>query len=205
MQNQQQKNKKKRAADNGNNNANANGNGNGNAAPATNNNCCHHHCCGNHCAGAPVNGNGNNQSAPADAPDDDSSSSSSASASSSSESEEEDPEARRHKDWTDHAWFDIFGQLYPPTRRFTADRFWSRRDCRILAIMESKYEGVKWAEFSAQFCNATGRYVPPEYIQYKMESDGVPIGSDDEDEDNSDEDYEDEFVETDSSSDGDEE
>ncbi|KAK8017515.1 hypothetical protein PG993_013841 [Apiospora rasikravindrae] len=200
MQNKQQqpppKNKKtKRAADNS--NGNGNGNGNGAAAAVPTNGCCHHHCCGNHAAAAPANGNGNNQ-APADESSSSPSSSASSSTSSSSEEEEEDPEARRQKDWTDHAWFDIFGTLYPPTRRFTADQFWSRRDCRILAIMESKYEGVKWAEFSAQFCNATGRYVAPEYIRYKMESDGVPIGSDDED---SDEGYEDEFAVADSSSD----
>ncbi|KAK7910849.1 hypothetical protein PG985_013330 [Apiospora marii] len=182
------------------------GQGNNNAAPppaagGNNNHCCGHHCCGNHAAAGPSNGNNHNNGnpQPATAPDasDSGSSSSASSSSSESDSEPEDPAVRRHKDWVDHAWFDIFGTLYPPRRRFTADQFWSRRDCRILAIMETKYEGVKWAEFSAQFCNATGRYVPPEYIQYKMEHDGEPIGSDD-DEDESDDD--DEFAESSSSS-----
>ncbi|KAK8041319.1 hypothetical protein PG994_014326 [Apiospora phragmitis] len=179
----------------GNNNASANGNAA--AAAPTNNNCCHHHCCGNHAAAPPANGNngnnsnnGNNGNQAAAGP---------ASAPSSSSEEEEDPEARRHQEWVDHAWFDIFGQLYPPTRRFAADRFWSERDCRILAIMESKY----WAEFSAQFCNATGRYVAPEHIQYKMETDGMPIiGSDDDEgegDGEDDADYDD--VDADSSSD----
>lgn len=188
----------------GNGPGNGNNNGGPNAGPPAvgnyHNNCCGHHCCGNNRAAGPSNGNNNNGNPQAAAPvaSDSGSSSSSSSSSSESDSEPEDPAVRRHKDWVDHAWFDIFAGLYPPRRRFTADQFWSRRDCRILAIMESKYEGVKWAEFSAQFCNATGRYVPPEYIQYKMEHDGEPIGSDDDDGE-SDESF-DEFAQSSSSS-----
>ncbi|KAK6834892.1 hypothetical protein PG987_009586 [Apiospora arundinis] len=87
--------------------------------------------------------------------------------------------ARRQYDLTNHAWFDIFRNLYPPRRRFTPNQSWSRRDCKILAILETKWEGEKWLEMSAQFCNATGRYVDPEHLKYKMESDGSPLESDD--------------------------
>ncbi|KAK7954998.1 hypothetical protein PG988_015692 [Apiospora saccharicola] len=185
-----------------------NNNGANTAPPAVgnNNNCCGHqfYCCGGNHAAGPYNGNnpnGNVQPGPANAPESESSTSSSSSSSESeseSESEPEDPAIRLHKEWVDHAWFDIFANLYPPRRRFTADRFWSRRDCRILGIIESKYDGVKWDEFSAQFCNATGRYVPPEYIKYKMETDGVAIGPDDESE--SDVDFDDDFDEYESES-----
>ena len=87
--------------------------------------------------------------------------------------------ARQEYAWNNYAWFTVFREKYPPRRRFTANQTWSRRDCKILAIIETKWEGTKWDEMAAQFCNATGRIVDPEHLRYKMEHDGEPLPSDD--------------------------
>lgn len=61
-------------------------------------------------------------------------------------------------------------QIYPPTISPKPDATFSKTDCEVLALVESKYTRGKWLEMQANFFNVTGRMVPLEIIRRKCET-----------------------------------
>ncbi|KAH8664064.1 hypothetical protein BX600DRAFT_436632 [Xylariales sp. PMI_506] len=80
----------------------------------------------------------------------------------STDSEEERQEQKRH------IYRDIYRALYPATRTYKSDRYWSKDDCEILSAIEAKHEALKWKYIQAEFFNATGRMVASELIKHKL-------------------------------------
>ncbi|KAF4983644.1 hypothetical protein FZEAL_996 [Fusarium zealandicum] len=101
-----------------------------------------------------------------EASEEESSESSAASASSSSQLGYGDPEKRREMRYLqDH----IYKELYPAEIHPEPDAYFGKRDCNLLAAIDSKYKRSRWLEMQANFYNVTGRMVPLSVIRDKCE------------------------------------
>lgn len=101
-----------------------------------------------------------------------SSSSTDSSTSSSSSSGEEDAEAERQAQKR-YLYLEHWGELYQPRRTYAPDAAWSADDCRVLAVVEARYEALRYHHVQAEFFNATGRMVDVELIRHKLEGGGA--------------------------------
>lgn len=72
-------------------------------------------------------------------------------------------------------WIHVLGHTFPPRRGFVPDAAWSAADCRILAVIESKYDALRYKQYQADFFNATGRMVSADLIRAKMARDACPL------------------------------
>ncbi|KAJ3520279.1 hypothetical protein NM208_g13775 [Fusarium decemcellulare] len=63
----------------------------------------------------------------------------------------------------------IYKELYPPEIHPEPDAYFGKRDCDLLATIDSKYKRSRWLEMQANFFNVTGRMVPLEAIRAKCE------------------------------------
>ncbi|KAM5342728.1 hypothetical protein ACJ41O_013694 [Fusarium nematophilum] len=63
----------------------------------------------------------------------------------------------------------IYQELYPADIHPRPDGYFSKRDCELLAAIDSKYKRSRWLEMQANFYNVTGRMVPLEAIRAKCE------------------------------------
>lgn len=64
----------------------------------------------------------------------------------------------------------IWPKLYPHAIRPPPDAYFTKRDCDILAAVDSKYKRSKWLEMQANFYNVTGRMVPLDVIRRKCDA-----------------------------------
>jgi hypothetical protein len=64
----------------------------------------------------------------------------------------------------------IRNHLYPPYLSIEADDHFTRRDCEVLATIDSKMKRGRWLEMQANFFNATGRMVPISVFRDKCEA-----------------------------------
>ncbi|SPO00676.1 uncharacterized protein DNG_03424 [Cephalotrichum gorgonifer] len=60
--------------------------------------------------------------------------------------------------------------LYPPYLSLEADDHFTKRDCAVLATVDSKMRRGKWLEMQANFFNATGKMVPLSVFRDKCEA-----------------------------------
>ncbi len=67
--------------------------------------------------------------------------------------------------WHEH----IARHLYPASIRVEPDAHFSQSDCRVLEMIDARYQSVRWLETQARFYNETGRMVPLEAIRRKCE------------------------------------
>ena len=72
-------------------------------------------------------------------------------------------------------WIHVLGNMFPPRRCFVPDSAWSPADCWILAVIEAKYDALRYKQYQADFFNATGRMVPADIIRGKMARDACPL------------------------------
>ncbi|KAH6892013.1 hypothetical protein B0T10DRAFT_282801 [Thelonectria olida] len=64
----------------------------------------------------------------------------------------------------------VYEAMYPPEIHPQPDAHLSKRDCRLLSLIDSKQKRSKWLEMQANFFNVTGRMVPLDVIRDKCES-----------------------------------
>ncbi|KAF4968873.1 hypothetical protein FSARC_3808 [Fusarium sarcochroum] len=77
-----------------------------------------------------------------------------------------DPEKQQEMKYLqDH----IYGELYPVEIHPKPDAYLGKRDCELLATIDSKYKRSRWLEMQANFYNVTGRMVPLEAIRARCE------------------------------------
>ena len=74
-----------------------------------------------------------------------------------------------------HFYEHVLASQFPPRRGFAADSAWSAQDCRILAVIEAKYDALRYQQYQSDFFNATGRMVPAYLIRAKMDRDARPL------------------------------
>lgn len=60
--------------------------------------------------------------------------------------------------------------LYPPYLSLEEDDLFTKRDCEVLATVDSKMKRGKWLEMQANFFNVTGRMVPISVFRDKCEA-----------------------------------
>lgn len=60
--------------------------------------------------------------------------------------------------------------LYPPYLSLKDDAHFTKRDCEVLATVDSKMKRGKWLEMQANFFNATGKMVPISVFRDKCEA-----------------------------------
>ncbi|KAK7425489.1 hypothetical protein QQZ08_008054 [Neonectria magnoliae] len=95
-----------------------------------------------------------------------SASSSSASAASLSQPGYDDPEKNHEMRYLqDH----IYADLYPAVIRPEPDAYLGKRDCDLLAAIDSKQKQSRWLEMQANFFNVTGRMVSLDAIRARCE------------------------------------
>lgn len=90
------------------------------------------------------------------------------SSSSSDEEEEFDHEAERQAQ-KQFLYLEYWSELYPAQKTYQADKFWSKADCKTLAVIEAKDEALKFKRMQAEFFNATGRMLAEDIIKHKMQ------------------------------------
>jgi hypothetical protein len=77
-----------------------------------------------------------------------------------------DPEKEKQRKYLqDH----IYKEMYPAEIHPEPDTYMGKRDCDILASLDSKYKKSRWLEMQANFYNVTGRMVPLEAIRARCE------------------------------------
>ncbi|KAF5671525.1 hypothetical protein FHETE_4095 [Fusarium heterosporum] len=77
-----------------------------------------------------------------------------------------DPEKQKQMKYLqDH----IYKEMYPPEIHLKPDTYLGKRDCDLLATIDSKYKKSRWLEMQANFYNVTGRMVPLEAIRARCE------------------------------------
>ncbi|KAF4989184.1 hypothetical protein FGRMN_9285 [Fusarium graminum] len=77
-----------------------------------------------------------------------------------------DPEKQKQMKYLqDH----IYKEMYPPDIHPKPDAYLGKRDCDLLATIDSKYKKSRWLEMQANFYNVTGRMVPLEAIRARCE------------------------------------
>ncbi|KAM0558419.1 hypothetical protein ACHAPJ_004609 [Fusarium lateritium] len=77
-----------------------------------------------------------------------------------------DPEKQKEMKYLqDH----IYKELYPAEIHPEPDTYLGKRDCELLATIDSKYKRSRWLEMQANFYNVTGRMVPLEAIRARCE------------------------------------
>ncbi|KAM0251024.1 hypothetical protein ACHAP5_001904 [Fusarium lateritium] len=77
-----------------------------------------------------------------------------------------DPEKEKQRNYLqDH----IYKEMYPAEIHPKPDAYLGKRDCDILASLDSKYKKSRWLEMQANFYNVTGRMVPLEAIRARCE------------------------------------
>jgi hypothetical protein len=77
-----------------------------------------------------------------------------------------DPEKEKQRRYLqDH----IYKEMYPAEIHPKPDAYLGKRDCDILASIDSKYKKSRWLEMQANFYNATGRMIPLEAIRARCE------------------------------------
>ncbi|KAI6766230.1 hypothetical protein HG530_007300 [Fusarium avenaceum] len=77
-----------------------------------------------------------------------------------------DPEKEKQRKYLqDH----IYKEMYPAEIHPEPDAYIGKRDCDILASLDSKYKKSRWLEMQANFYNVTGRMVPLEAIRARCE------------------------------------
>ncbi|KAM0340025.1 hypothetical protein ACHAPQ_001299 [Fusarium lateritium] len=77
-----------------------------------------------------------------------------------------DPEKEKQRKYLqDH----IYKEMYPAEIHPKPDAYLGKRDCDILASLDSKYKKSRWLEMQANFYNVTGRMVPLEAIRARCE------------------------------------
>ncbi|RKL23478.1 hypothetical protein BFJ70_g12899 [Fusarium oxysporum] len=59
--------------------------------------------------------------------------------------------------------------MYPPYIHPQPDAYLGKRDCALLATIDSKYKRSRWLEMQANFYNVTGRMVPLESLKARCE------------------------------------
>ncbi|KAK2936335.1 hypothetical protein FoTM2_004279 [Fusarium oxysporum f. sp. vasinfectum] len=63
----------------------------------------------------------------------------------------------------------VYGAMYPPYIHPQPDAYLGKRDCALLATIDSKYKRSRWLEMQANFYNVTGRMVPLESLKARCE------------------------------------
>ncbi|KAF9775954.1 hypothetical protein IL306_005952 [Fusarium sp. DS 682] len=63
----------------------------------------------------------------------------------------------------------IYGAMYPPDIHLQPDAALGKRDCALLASLDSQHKRSRWLEMQANFYNVTGRMVPLEDIKARCE------------------------------------
>ncbi|KAH6987314.1 hypothetical protein BKA56DRAFT_267795 [Ilyonectria sp. MPI-CAGE-AT-0026] len=63
----------------------------------------------------------------------------------------------------------IYADLYPAAIHPEPDAYLSKRDCELLAAIDSKQKCSRWLEMQANFFNVTGRMVPLDAIRARCE------------------------------------
>ncbi|KAH7008008.1 hypothetical protein EDB80DRAFT_423943 [Ilyonectria destructans] len=63
----------------------------------------------------------------------------------------------------------IYADLYPAAIHPEPDAYLSKRDCELLAAIDSKQKRSRWLEMQANFFNVTGRMVPLDAIRARCE------------------------------------
>ncbi|KAM0345157.1 hypothetical protein ACHAPU_006792 [Fusarium lateritium] len=77
-----------------------------------------------------------------------------------------DPEKQKQMKYLqDH----IYKEMYPPEIHPKPDAYLGKRDCDLLATIDSKYKKSRWLEMQVNFYNVTGRMVPLEAIRNRCE------------------------------------
>ncbi|SPJ75093.1 uncharacterized protein FTOL_04824 [Fusarium torulosum] len=77
-----------------------------------------------------------------------------------------DPEKEKQRRYLqDH----IYKEMYPAEIHPKPDAYLGKRDCDVLASIDSKYKKSRWLEMQANFYNVTGRMVPLEAIRARCE------------------------------------
>lgn len=76
-----------------------------------------------------------------------------------------------------HYYEHVLARQFPPRRSIAADEHWSESDCRILAVIEAKYDMLRYQQYQSDFFNATGRMVPAYLIQAKMNKDARTVST----------------------------
>ena len=64
----------------------------------------------------------------------------------------------------------VLREQYPDRLKITPDRAFSADDCAILANLEARQHALRYHHLQADFCNATGRMLPLDFIKAKVES-----------------------------------
>ncbi|KAL7625783.1 hypothetical protein AAE478_005006 [Parahypoxylon ruwenzoriense] len=77
---------------------------------------------------------------------------------------------------------EILSEMNQERKRLRPDGLWSEEDCRILSILEARYNADKWLHIQAEFANLTGRMVDAQLLQYKFEEPGFDEDNDEDDE-----------------------
>jgi hypothetical protein len=77
-----------------------------------------------------------------------------------------DPEKREQMKYLQEH---IYGAMYPPYIHPQPDAYLGKRDCALLATIDSKYKRSRWLEMQANFYNVTGRMVPLESLKARCE------------------------------------
>ncbi|KAL4728415.1 hypothetical protein ACLX1H_005160 [Fusarium chlamydosporum] len=63
----------------------------------------------------------------------------------------------------------VYSEMYPADIHPQPDAYLGKRDCALLATIDSKYKRSRWLEMQANFYNVTGRMVPLEAIRDRCE------------------------------------
>ena len=69
-----------------------------------------------------------------------------------------------------HFYRHVLREQYPDRLKIKPDKAFSADDCAILANLEARQHALRYHPLQAEFCNATGRMLPLDFIKAKVES-----------------------------------